>query len=214
MAYIYKIINKLNDKVYIGKTEFSIEKRFEEHCRDAFRERCEKRPLYNAMQKYGIENFIISLVEETDSPEEREQYWINYYDSYHNGYNATLGGDGKKLIDYDKVVSCYLESESIIDVAKKMNISRDSVTAILNINNIPIKTSSEILKKKYGKIIIAFDKNTNEFIKEFENMHEAAIWVNNNGYSKSKLDTTRTHISEVCHEKRKTAYGFKWKVKN
>lgn len=37
MAYIYKIINDINDKVYIGKTEFSVEKRFQEHCKDAFK---------------------------------------------------------------------------------------------------------------------------------------------------------------------------------
>ena len=46
MAYIYEIINDINDKKYIGKTEFSIEKRFKEHCRDAFKEGEEKRPLY------------------------------------------------------------------------------------------------------------------------------------------------------------------------
>ena len=55
MAYIYKITNDINDKIYIGKTNFSIEKRFQEHCKDAFRKRNEKRPLYNAMKKYGIE---------------------------------------------------------------------------------------------------------------------------------------------------------------
>lgn len=35
MALIYKITNDINDKIYIGKTNFSIEKRFKEHCRDA-----------------------------------------------------------------------------------------------------------------------------------------------------------------------------------
>ena len=54
MSYIYKIINDINDKVYIGKTNFSLEKRFREHCQDAFRDRNEKRPLYAAMRKYGI----------------------------------------------------------------------------------------------------------------------------------------------------------------
>ena len=76
MAYIYQITNKINNKIYIGKTEFSIEKRFKEHCRDAFRERNEKRPLYAAIRKYGVENFEISLIEETEHPEERETYWI------------------------------------------------------------------------------------------------------------------------------------------
>ena len=43
MTYIYQIQNDINGKLYIGKTEFSIEKRFKGHCKDAFRERNEKR---------------------------------------------------------------------------------------------------------------------------------------------------------------------------
>ena len=54
MSYIYKIINDINDKVDIGKTEFSIEKRFNEHCHDCYRRDKEKRPLYSSMKKYGI----------------------------------------------------------------------------------------------------------------------------------------------------------------
>ncbi len=54
MAYIYIIENDINDKKYIGKTTFSIEKRWAEHCRDCKREHLEKRPLYRAMNKYGI----------------------------------------------------------------------------------------------------------------------------------------------------------------
>ena len=57
-AYIYKITNNINNKIYIGKTNLTIEKRFKEHCRDAFRERNEKRPLYAAMRKYGIQKFF------------------------------------------------------------------------------------------------------------------------------------------------------------
>ena len=58
MAYIYKIINDINQKIYIGKTKFSIEKRFKEHCSDAYRRSFEKRPLYAAMRKYGIEHYL------------------------------------------------------------------------------------------------------------------------------------------------------------
>ena len=74
MAFIYKITNDINDKIYVGKTEFSIEKRFAEHCKDAFKRTEEHRPLYNAMRKYGIEHFHAELIEETNSPEEREIY--------------------------------------------------------------------------------------------------------------------------------------------
>ena len=93
MAYIYQITNNINGKIYIGKTEFSLEKRFKEHCKDAFKREDEKRPLYAAMRKYGIENFKISLIEETENPEEREIFWIEQKRSFKNGYNATIGVD-------------------------------------------------------------------------------------------------------------------------
>ena len=48
------------------------------------------------MRKYGIEHFTIEAIEECpiNILSEREKYWISEFDSYHNGYNATLGGDG------------------------------------------------------------------------------------------------------------------------
>lgn len=47
------------------------------------------------MKEYGIENFFVETLEETEEPEEREKYWIEYFGSFKNGYNATIGGDGK-----------------------------------------------------------------------------------------------------------------------
>lgn len=60
MSYIYKIINDINDKIYVGKTEFSIEKRFKEHCADAFRERNEKRPYILLCGNMELNIFILS----------------------------------------------------------------------------------------------------------------------------------------------------------
>ena len=56
------------------------------------------------MNKYGLEHFRISLIEETDKPEEREIYWIQKLNTYHFGYNATLGGDGKHYINYNEII--------------------------------------------------------------------------------------------------------------
>ena len=54
MAFIYIITNDVNGKQYVGKTNRNIDKRFREHISDSKKKRCEKRPLYNAMNKYGI----------------------------------------------------------------------------------------------------------------------------------------------------------------
>ena len=105
------------------------------------------------MRKYGIEHFHIELVEETEVPEEREIFWIEYFGSFKNGYNATLGGDGKKYIDYDLVVASYLELKNMKETATKLNISVESVRNILRLRNIDIISSPEVNINKQGLII-------------------------------------------------------------
>lgn len=210
MAYIYQIINDINNKIYIGKTEFSIDKRFKEHCSDAFKERNEKRPLYSAMRKYGIEHFHIELIEETDNPEEREKYWIEQKQSFKKGYNATLGGDGKKYLDYDLIIASYKEIKSVKDTAISLGISSDSVSNVLRVNNISIITSSEVIQKKYGKVVNMYDLQ-NTFLKTFPSVNAAAKYMVENNLTGCKMTTIKQHITEVCIGKRKTAAKFKWK---
>ena len=210
MAYIYQITNDINGKIYIGKTEFSIEKRFKEHCTDAFKDRNEKRPLYAAMRKYGVEHFHIELIEETDNPEEREVFWIENKRSFKNGYNATIGGDGKKYIDYDLVISSYKEIKSIVDTAKALNISADSVSNILRQNNISIISSSEVNLNKYGKITNMYSLD-GEFLKSFSSTNEAAQYMIDNNLTNCKKTTIKQHITEVCTGRRNTAAKYKWK---
>lgn len=210
MAYIYQITNDINGKIYIGKTEFSIEKRFKEHCTDAFKDRNEKRPLYAAMRKYGIEHFHIELIEETDNPEEREVFWIENKRSFKNGYNATIGGDGKKYIDYDLVISSYKEIKSIVDTAKALNISADSVSNILRQNNISIISSSKVNLNKYGKITNMYSLD-GEFLKSFSSTNEAAQYMIDNNLTNCKKTTIKQHITEVCTGRRNTAAKYKWK---
>lgn len=213
MAYIYQIINDINQKIYVGKTEFSIEKRFKEHCKDAFRERNEKRPLYLAMQKYGVEHFHIELIEETDIPEEREIYWIEKLGSFKNGYNATMGGDGKKYIDYDLVIATYREIGVIKDVAKKLNISPDSVSFILHQNNEPINSCQDIQTKKYGKVVNMYSLK-GEYLQTFPSVCAAARYMVENNLTGCKHTTIKQHITEVCTGRRQTAAKYKWKFQN
>ena len=64
MSYIYVITNNINNKQYVGKTNLSIQKRFQEHINDSKQQIKEHRPLYNAFNKYGINNFSIRILEE------------------------------------------------------------------------------------------------------------------------------------------------------
>ena len=99
MKGIYKITNLITNKIYIGKTNDS-ERRWKDHQRLAFTKGHKEynKALYQSMRKYGIENFIFELIEEIEEYDilsgQREKYWVSYFDSYNNGYNETLGGDG------------------------------------------------------------------------------------------------------------------------
>lgn len=212
MPYIYKVTNKINGKIYIGKTVRTIKIRWKEHCSDYKKRNMEKRPLYDAMNKYGIENFEISLVEECDGNilSEREKYWIEYYGSFKYGYNATIGGDGKPYLDYDLVVATYKELKSCTDVAKKLNIDKSTVRYILNLKQEKIFSSSQILKMKYGKTVNMYSLD-NKYLKTFSSFSEAGQYLIDNKLTNCKLSTIRTHISEVCKGKRKTAAKFIWK---
>ena len=108
MAYIYKISNRLNSKVYIGQTIKTIEERFQEHIYKSHSEKSHP-PLHQAFIDLGENNFFIELVEECDNEilNEREKFWIDYYDSYNSGYNATIGGSGIIGVHKEKAVNMY-----------------------------------------------------------------------------------------------------------
>lgn len=94
---IYMIHNKINNKIYTGQA-IDIYERWNEHIRDLRGRRHPNNHLQRAWNLYGERNFEFSIIEECpeDKLNEREIYWIAKYDSYHNGYNQTLGGGGTR----------------------------------------------------------------------------------------------------------------------
>ena len=201
MAFIYKITNDINGKVYIGKTNYSIEKRFREHCSDAMRERCEKRPLYSAMRKYGFEHFHIEQLEEVslNNASEREKYWIEYYKSFHNGYNATMGGDGKNYVNYDELVDLYNKGYSIRKIQEITG--RDTLTISKAIQNSGL-THEEIYKNmalRYQKPVAQVDLNSNKPVKVYSSIKDASNSIGGN-----------RNIVKVCRGQAKTCKGYKW----
>lgn len=209
MSYVYKITNDVNGKMYIGQTSRTLAERFEEHRRESIIKRFPDRPLYAAMIKYGIEHFSIELIEETDYPKEREIYWIEYYGTFKNGYNATFGGDGKWYIDHDLVIETYKQTGNMVDTANVLGICPDSVDKILRERNEQKRSSSDINVEKYAKQINMFDLNGN-YLRTFASSYDAARYLIKNGLTNCKVTTIKTHISEVCKGKRKSAAKFRW----
>lgn len=117
---IYKITNLINNNAYIGLS-INIEKRWQAHKERSLNENNKEydKVLYKAFRKYGIDNFKFEILEEC-KPEElksKEIYWIQYYDTFHNGYNATPGGD---LVDThgEKHPKHKLTEQDVIEIRK------------------------------------------------------------------------------------------------
>ena len=90
------IENILNGKFYIGKTVKTVQERFKQHI-----QRAKKRincKLYDAMNHYGIDKFVVHVIEDNIQSEdilnEREIYWIAKLNAIENGYNMAAGGNG------------------------------------------------------------------------------------------------------------------------
>lgn len=93
---IYKITNMKNNKIYIGKCETAVEERWQRHIREALDFTLDTH-FARAIRYYGADNFNVEAIDTAKTSCElceKEKYWIAYYDSYHTGYNMTMGGDG------------------------------------------------------------------------------------------------------------------------
>lgn len=93
--FIYKIVCKINNKIYIGQTTETLEKRFKRHM--TYQKDMSDTKFYRAVKKYGVENFYIELVDTASSKEELdtlEEYYIKYYNCIEYGYNTALGKIG------------------------------------------------------------------------------------------------------------------------
>lgn len=137
MTGIYKIENILNNKIYIGQS-INIEKRWKAHKKAAFDNKATEYeyPLYRAMRKYGVDNFVFDIIEECESHilNDREKYWIKYYNSFFNGYNQTLGGDCTKREKKEKILKIFYLLENtnmtMLDISKECQISYEMVQGI------------------------------------------------------------------------------------
>lgn len=209
MPYIYKITNQINGKSYIGKTLKTVADRWKDHISESQRVRQEHRPLYSAIKKYGIENFVIEEIESCSDLElsDRERYWIEYFGTFKYGYNATIGGDGRPYLDYDVLVETYKQVQNLAKTAELCHCDAKHLSSILKARNVPILSHEEVMKQQYSKVINQYTLQ-GDYIQTFASSQLAARSVrpaSNNIYG------VAGHITDVCRGKRKTAYGFLWK---
>ena len=157
MSYIYKIINTINGKLYIGYTSRSVQERFDEHCIQAkyiYNSKPEQLTYFQkAIMKHGKESFKVQTIYEIpanqqESWSEIEQYYIAKYSSNieGKGYNLTNGGEippriyGEdnvsarlKDIEFQEIILLLKECElTFSEIAKRYNVHQTTVERINN----------------------------------------------------------------------------------
>lgn len=141
-GFIYKITNKVTGKSYIGQTRYTVEFRWRQH-----QHKKDNTYFHNSIRKHGIENFIVETLENCEYKDlnSREIFYIAKYDTFRNGYNMTLGGDGTKrlLLDdkYDEITALYLSGFSSNKIATIYNVDKATIVKILKSLNVKIRSN-------------------------------------------------------------------------
>ena len=118
---IYKATSATTGKVYIGQTTQTLQERINQHNSHAYGHQYNYH-FHNAIRKYGAEDFNYEIIEDnitsSDILNEREKYWIAYYDSYYNGYNSTMGGDGSVRRDDELIAKLFRDGHTTQEICK------------------------------------------------------------------------------------------------
>lgn len=218
-GYVYKYTSP-SSKSYIGQTIHSL---IERSGLNGYKYKtC---PIFfSAIKKYGFNNFKVEILGEYPLSEldKWEQYWIEYYDSYKKGYNATFGEHsepikrkkkGKKIDQYN-IKGEYIKTfNSLAEAAGEIDSTYQAISAVLA--NIRPQHKGFIYRyegqqppqpiniQKHNRLIGQYTLD-NEFITTHSSSVEAAFKIGKN-------KNAARNIRAVCTGDRNSAYGFKWK---
>lgn len=183
---IYKITNKQNQKVYIGQS-INIQQRFYHHRKLTN----DNNYFHRALKKYGKDNFNYEIIEKCSQEQldEREKYWIAFYQSNlrEYGYNSTFGGEGKSpqcIFQYSSqgiLLNCF---NSITTAAQITGIPASNISAAAN-PNITYRKSAGGFQWRYQKLeqIDEYTFNQQQHLKK---IHKTNQTRNNQGGRPSK----------------------------
>lgn len=225
---IYKITNKLNGKVYIGQTTKTLDQRRKGHIQAA--KNGVNHHLYNAMNKYGIENFEFEEICRTNSKSELnylEAKYILEYDSVRNGYNMGYGGDNNVMDSpivkdkHDKIMRSddvrLKISQSMKQYRKENPFTeehRQKISEKLKGNkhfagHTITEEHKQALNKSHYKKVYCIDHNNN-IVAKFDSVQKAAQWWFNNGYNTVKRPNDLSNRIKYSNTKNIYIKGLKW----
>ncbi len=224
MYYIYKVTNKENGKIYIGQTN-NFKRRIKEHLKD---KRTNHQPFKRALNKYGKDGFTWEIIDKCNLKKEindKEKYYINYYNSkIPKGYNITNGGDGGSNWNLQPIVMLNLDGkfikkyDYITQCENETGLNHSTISACCKGKHLRYKNYIFMYEKEYlknGPRIYNKPKNYRKrkikkydldgnYICSYDSITEASE-VNNIG---------RTNISSCLTKKVKSSGGFIWTYEN
>jgi group I intron endonuclease len=209
---VYKITNKINNKIYFGITKCSLKKRWNEHkCKS----KQGKTHLSKSILKYGIENFNIEIVKKCISEDEMYLLEIKLIKIHKTnnpvfGYNNSTGGEfsskGKKLS---------IEAKNKISNFQKNRIRKPHSEETKRLISLSAKNRdmSELWKKSAEKRkgkkshnvcpVLKYSLN-GDFIERFESFKDASKNVNG----------TPSAFTAIKRGRLKTYKNYIWKFEN
>lgn len=240
MTGIYMIRNKLNGKVYIGQT-IDIDNRWMQHRSRLKCENHENKHLQSAYNLYGQDAFEYILLEECNKFEldEREKFYIEFYDSYDNGYNQDIGGKGCKGYKHSEEEILKMRKvqnpKTVLQLDMELNIINEWISCshagkTLKLSSRGIKACCErvnrqktiggyywIYKDEYENNTVDWDyylninKSNPKRVVQFD-LHMNFIKIWDSAYKAQTLGGyAMSEISAVCNHRKRTHKGFIWR---
>ena len=187
-------------KKYIGITGRSLDDRA---GKDGYNYIKDNFSFGKAIQKYGWGNFTREILEDNLSEKDAkflESYYINFFNSYKNGYNETFGGDGCQKADYDLIIKLWNEGKTIREIKDSTGYGRPALKAAFDAAGI---SGSDRIKRQAGKYHIATIYQYNlegEYLKEYNSISEA----------ENNTNISHSNIVACLKGRRNTAGGYRW----
>ena len=226
---IYKVTNLLNNKIYVGQTHKTLEYRKQQHLNTAKRGKGSR--FHEALRKYGFENFKFEILEDNietiEDLNNRERYWISYYNSYMHGYNSTKGGDDNPMFNdisfarhSSKVKSIEWRQEHsriMKDIVAKNGFTeehRRKISQKLKGNQHfkgHKRTPESIAATVRGLVKTVYCVNTNNCkLQEFSSVRDASSWWYHNGYDTVKDEYSLCDMIKRSSKNNEFIHGIKW----
>ena len=174
----------------------TVNERFHQHLKPST---CKKRysyKIYNAINKYGKENFYVETLE-TGIPvselDNKEIEYIEQYNSFYNGYNSTPGGNVRRIHkweDINNIINLFEQGKNSIDIAKLYDVHNATILRIVHgngyyINDDPEECTPKALQKCVDEGL------TNQEIADLFNMKK---WTIERRLKKYNIRRRKTYI--------------------